>query len=174
MVDKEWTPDKSLFKDSMGRLYTQGLFLEQGYNTESAVYTLSDQDKEYQGKIYPSLRRLYLEMSDPTEYHFAIKYLWGWDHWLRITANKALLEEIEKWREELEVKLRAVGVRSIISASGMSFNAAKWVADGKWTLRRGRPSKEELEKERSIRERVAKEVESDSERILPFVRKDNA
>lgn len=169
----DYTPDRSKFKDSMGRYLTQSLFLEHGYNTETAVYTLSDEDKEYNGVIYPSLRRLYLLEADPTEYHFACKYLWGWDHWQRIVSNKALYVEIDRWRDELEVKLRAQGVRAIITSGvlGDSFNASKWVADGRWEIKRGRPSKEELEGEREKRAKIAAELESDSSRVYDFVRK---
>ncbi|MFM0827351.1 hypothetical protein, partial [Klebsiella oxytoca] len=60
--------DKKLLKDTMGRPLTQGLFLEIGYNTEYAVYTLEDEDKEYKGKTYPALKKLYLACEDPTEY----------------------------------------------------------------------------------------------------------
>ena len=52
--------DKSKFKDSGGRPITQSLFLEIGY-TDRAYYTLNDEDKEYNGSTYPSLKKLYLE-----------------------------------------------------------------------------------------------------------------
>lgn len=173
MSAKEFLPDRSKFKDPSGKLLTQSLFLENGYNTEYAMYTLSDEDKEYKGKVYPSLRRLYLEMMDPTEYEFATKYLWGWDHWQRIVANNLMTEAIEGWREELEVKLRSLAIRSIVKSSYDSYNAATWVADGKWKQKRGRPSKAELAKEKRIRERAASAADEDSERIVAFIKKDS-
>lgn len=171
----EFVPDKSKFKDPSGKLLTQSLFLENGYNTEYAMYTLSDVDKEYQGKTYPSLRRLYLEMMDPTEYEFANKYLWGWNHWQRIAANSLMTEAIEDWREELEVKLRSMAVKSIVISALGSYNAAKWVADGSWKQKRGRPSKAELAKEKRMRERAAQAADDDSDRIVDFItRKENS
>lgn len=165
--------DKSVFKDKMGRYITQGLFIDFKYDETYAVYTLEDEDKEYKGHLYPSLKRLYLEMMDVTEYDFANKYLFGWEHWLAIKNNKQLYERIERWQEELEIKVRARGVKSLLELSdGKNFNAAKWVADGNWQQKRGRPSKEEKERDRKIRERAMDEAVEEAARILPFVRKD--
>lgn len=160
-----WKPDRAKFKDDKGAYITQSLFLEVGYDADKAVYTFSDEDKEYQGKTYKSLRKLYLDMADPTEYHFATTYLWGWEHWQRIVNNKLLAVEIEKWRDELEVKLRAVGVRNIIAQSGTTMVAAKWVADGQWVTSRQRKTKEGKAKEKAVREKVADEVQKDGDRI---------
>lgn len=172
-MDENWTPDRSRLKDSMGRVITQSLFLENGYDTDLAVYTLTDEDKDYKGKVYPSLRRLYLECMDPTEYVFATTYLWGWEHWLRLQNNKLMQPHIASWREELEVKLRAQAIRQIRTAALGNFNAAKWIADGSWTTKtRGRPSKAELEREKKIRERAAEEGSADSDRIAYLVRKE--
>lgn len=164
---KGWLPDKSKFKDSRGRYITQSLFLENGYNTEFAVYTLTDEDKEYQGVVYPSLRRLYLECLDPTEYTFATKYLWGWEHWLRICDNSLMTQPIEQWREELEVRLRSIAITSIVASAPDSYNAAKWVADGSWQSQRGKAAQKRAKR---IREKVAQKVDEDSDRVVPFIR----
>lgn len=162
-------PDKSKFKDTAGKYITQNLFLEHSYDTEKAVYTFADEDKEYNGVIYPSLRKLYLEIADPTEYEFANTYLWGWEHWQRIAANKVLLERIERWREELEVKIRSQAVGSMLKMTSGNFNAAKWAADGHWNVKRGRPSKEEQERERKLRERALNELTEDSSRVIDIM-----
>lgn len=173
MDQEEFVPDRARFKDSMGRYVTQSLFLENGYDTDLAVYTLTDEDKDYKGKVYPSLRRLYLSCMDPTEYTFATTYLWGWEHWVRLQGNKLLQPAIASWREELEVALRAQAIRRIQAASLGNFNAAKWIADGSWSTKRGRPSKAELEREKKIREKAAEESADDSARIIHLVRKDD-
>src|SRR5574337_457896 len=95
--------DKSKMVDTNGIPLTQSLFLEMGYNTDYAMYTLKDRNHEYKGVLYPSLKALYLEESDPTEYLFADKYLLGYQHWKRICRNKMLLPYVEEWREELEI-----------------------------------------------------------------------
>jgi hypothetical protein len=97
--------DKSLMKDTMGRPLTQGLFLEFAYDTKFAIFTFNDEDKEYEGKIYTSLKKQFLSCEDPTEYEFATKYLLGWRHWLRMNENKQLKEEFDVWREEFEISV---------------------------------------------------------------------
>jgi hypothetical protein len=81
--------DKRRLKDKMGRPMTQALFLEIGYETDKAVYTLKDDDHTHNGVVYPSLKRLYLEMEDVVEYDFANTYLLGWSHWKRMNENMA-------------------------------------------------------------------------------------
>lgn len=124
--------DRQKLKDSMQRPLTQGLFLEVGYNTKYAVYTLKDEDCEYKGKTYPSLKRLYLEMEDPGEYEFATKYLANWNAWERILDNNLFRERIEGWRRELAMKLRSKGIKSMMEKAETSPMAAKWLADNGW------------------------------------------
>jgi hypothetical protein len=165
--------DRSKFKGPKGDYITQGLFIDFNYNDKYAVYCLSDTDKDYNGVTYPSLRRLYLEMQDVTEYEFATTHLHGWEHWQRILGNAILREHVEKWREELELKMQAVAVKAMLSKAAQGdFNAAKWLAAKGWLGQRGRPSKAELEKERRQREKLAAETKDDSARILSLVKKD--
>lgn len=163
------------FKDKMGRFITQGLFIDHRYDETYAVYTLHDEDMEYKGNLYPSLKRLFLEEEDPTQYYFANKYLYNWDHWLVMKNNKELYKEIERWEIELEVRMRAKGVKQLLELNKKgNFNAAKWVADGSWEVKRGRPSRAEREQERKIRERAMEEAAEESARVVPFLRKNDA
>lgn len=161
---------KDKFKDSGGRYLTQSLFLEYGYDTKYAVYSLADEDKTYDGVVYPSLKRLYLEVADPTGYEFAKIHLYNFEHWERICANKVLYKEIEGWERELEVLLRSRAIRQIMSLGYDSFQAAKWAADGHWNVKRGRPSKAEQEREKQIREDALDEARADSERVIHLIR----
>lgn len=153
--------------DSMGKMRTQSLFLELGYNDE-ACFTLKEEDHVYEGRTYPSLKRLYLESNDPTEYKFATEHLLGWKHWQRMCENKVIRKHIDEWREELEVKLRcqAIGDAIVLARSGQ-FQAAKWVADRGWATRAaGRPSKEEIERSKRIAERIDDEYSGDVVRMF--------
>lgn len=156
------TPSKDKMIDSMGRPITQSLFLEIGY-TDAAVYTLKDNDFEYNGKLLPSIKRLYLEIADPTEYEFATACFIGWSHWQRICENKAIRRHIEEWRMELEVKLRSRGVKAaIFAANGGNYQAAKWLADRGWDTRGpGRPSKADVERETKIQAAMSDEFSAD-------------
>ena len=153
--------------DSMNKPLTQSLFLEIGYS-DTAVYTLKEIDHEHNGKTYPSLKRLYIEMADPTEYQFAITYLLGWRHWKRLCDNKLLRSHIDEWREELEVKLRCQGVKqAMIAAESGSFQAAKWLTDRGWANKgAGRPSKETIEGEKKFQARIDSEYGDDVVRLF--------
>ena len=160
--------DRDKLRDSRGRPLTQSLFLEVGYNTDFAVYTNKDEDFEYKGKVYPSLKRLYLEHEDPIEYDFACTYLLGWNQWQRICANKVFSKMVDEWRMELELKLRSQSVRDVlnISTSDKGFQAAKWIAEKGWDKRSaGRPSKLDVERETKVQAAIAEEYSADVARL---------
>ena len=159
-------PSKADLVDTMGKPVTQSLFLEIGYS-DLAVYTLKDDHYTYNGKLYPSLKKLFIEMGDPTEYSFANTYLLGWRHWKRLCENKIVRKHIDEWREELEVKLRCEGILAAIDqARGGTFQAAKWLADRGWDKRgAGRPSKEEMEREKEFLRKVDDGYSADIVRI---------
>jgi len=159
-------PDKSQMLDTSGRPITQSMFLEVGYS-EAAIYTFKDNDHVYEGKTYPSLKRLYLLEEDPTEYDFANKYLLGWRHWNRLCENKLIRKEIDEWRIELEMKLRSRAVKEMIrSAEKGGVQASKWLADRGWEQRgAGRPSKADIASEKALMARVDNEYSSDIIRL---------
>lgn len=160
----------SRFKDSQGKWLTQSLFLEFNYN-EDALFTLDDQDKEYKGKLYTSLKRVYLEEEDTTEYLFANKYFGGWNHWKRLRGNKAISKHIDEAKDELELKLRSQGIKQIIehSKGDKGYQAAKWLADHGWDTRKaGRPSKSE------VKGQLAQMAKEEDEYSADILRLDNA
>lgn len=165
--EKLLLPTKDQMVDSTGRPMTQSLFLEAQYSPYS-IYTLKDEDYEYNGKLYPSIKKLYLETEDPTEYLFATKYLLGIKHWYRIYENKLMQPHIDEWRFELELKLRSKGVRQLIGAANKgSQSAAKFLVDKGWSERgAGRPSKEEMEKEKKILSNIQDEYADDFKRLV--------
>lgn len=163
--------DKAKLIDTMGRPLTQSLFIECGYNLQYAVFTFNDEDKVYQGKVYPSLKKLYLACEDPTEYQFAKKHLLGWNHWKRLNENKMLRTEFDEWREELEIAMRSDAVQAIrdMTADGTNFQAAKWLADRGWDKRgAGRPSKAEKERESRIQDAISGEMDADVIRMEKY------
>lgn len=163
--------EKEKLQDTMGRPLTQSLFLELQYS-EYAVYTLKEDDYEYKGKIYPSLKKLYLKEEDPTEYAFATKYLLGWQHWKRLCENKAIAKHIEEWREELELKLRCQAIRdmqNLCASESGNYSAAKFLADRGWEKRgAGRPSKADKERHLRVEERLDAEFGADVARMEDY------
>jgi hypothetical protein len=164
--------DKKRFLDVTGRPLTQGIFLEHQYDTNYAIYTLKDDDYFYEGKLYPSLKKLYLAEEDPTEYIFVEKHLLNWNQWKRLVANKKTKEFIDEWRDELELKLRAYAVRemqALINSENGSFQAAKYMADRGWDKRAaGRPSKAEKEKSLAIERHIEDDFKADVARMEDF------
>jgi hypothetical protein len=157
--------DRSNFKDDMGKWRTQALFYEYHINQECAVFTLKDDHLTVDGKTYYSMRKLYLEISDPTEYDFAITVLGSWPHWLRM-KKYFLKDHVKVWADELEMKLRSEGIlQNIKAAQNGNYNAAKWLADKGWEVQRGRPTKEEKEGRLKKEAAFDKAVEADMERI---------
>lgn len=163
--------DQALLLDTMGRPLTQSLFLELGYS-EYAVYTLKDSDYTYKGKIYPSLKRLYLKEEDVTEYDFATKHLLGWQHWKRLCENKQVRKHIDEWREELELKIRCQAVRdmqNLCASENGNYSAAKFLADRGWEKRgAGRPSKSEKDRHLRIEEKLDQEYGADVARLSDY------
>lgn len=152
--------------DSKQRYLTQSLFLEVAYN-EDAIFTFKEIDYTYNGKLYISLKNRYLELEDPTEYQFANMYLLGWKHWLKICDNKMLAAHVQEWRQELEYKLRAQAVKSMIGqAKTGSFQASKWLADRGWETRgAGRPKDEDIKREAAFAARAENEFTADIYRL---------
>ena len=162
-----WTPDKALMLDTAGKPLTQSLFLETTYS-EAAIYTLKDADYLYKGQFFPSIKRLYLEMEDISEYEFANRYFLSWDHWNRLAANKLLIPHVESWRQELSLKLTARGFDLMRKkASEGSLQAIKWLADKGWDVKPvGRPSKQEVENTKKTLAKREMEYASDFKRLM--------
>lgn len=160
--------DKSKMYDSQGRAYTQSLFLEIKYDENVAIYTLKNDDYIFKGKKFYSLKKLYLEECDPTEYLFVEKYLTSWDHWLKICDNMALNKHITDWRKELEYKLKSLAAKKMIDqAKQGNFQAAKWLSDKGWAEKvAGRPSKLDIENKIATDRRVISEYGDDIARLL--------
>lgn len=140
----------SQWKNEKNTWLTNALFLETCVidDRTNIRYTLQDEDVTVDGVTYPSLKRLYLEMEDPTEYLFATEYLGGWKHWKKIATSVKIRDLVEDWREELEVMLRAKGIINVRKqAYNGNYSASKWLADKGWDpklpAKRGAPSTEE-------------------------------
>ena len=156
------------FKDSNRRWLTQGLFFETAQNDKFLMYTLRDECS----KGLPSLKRLYLETMDYTEYRFANKYLGGWEHWQRLCSNALIGREIAKWREELEIKMVSEGLLQITDIARDTENkgrltAARFLAERGFKPKDsvGRPTKKQVEAQKGMDARVADSVSSDLDRL---------
>lgn len=153
----------------MGRLRTQSLFQEFKDPGYPAFFTLREQDyTDQDGNTYVSLRRLYIEAEDPTEYAFAQKAFGSWRHWDRIRNLQWFRPHWEDWKTELDVRLRSQGVEALISeARAGSVPAARYLASGEYkkAKKRGRPTSEEVTGERKRMAAEQADLDEDAERI---------
>ncbi len=166
--------DKTKLRDKGNRRLTQSLFLEYKFDPKFALYTLENEDRTYKGKLYPSLKRLYLIEEDIAEYQFATKHLYDWEQWQRMLSNKWVRKEIDIWREELEILLRSKALQKVMDLSDDgNFQASKFLADKGWDRTRGRPSKEEQTKLSKVEEKILDEFEADASRVANVVNLDD-
>lgn len=158
-------------KNTNGQWLKAALFFEHDQREpRQAVYTLKDEDLKHKGKTYVSLKAIYLKYNHaPTlEYEFANDHLGGWQHWEQLCKSPVVGPEIDMWREELEVKLRASSVKEVISVSKTEkgFQAARWLAESGYVPKAaGRPSKEQVEREARIQAGIKDDIDDMESRI---------
>lgn len=158
--------------DDLGRFRTLSLFLEHNWNHDKfqPIFTIKDRDYEKDGVMYISLRRLYLEIGDPTEYDFAVTVFGSWKHWQKLCNNRMFSDMLAEWREELEVKMRSDAIRSIVDSATSpgqgKVAAARYIAEKGWDKRKaGRPTNEQIKREAKIQGKIDSEVADDLSRL---------
>lgn len=160
----------------MGAFQTKGLFFETTIPEEREIFntkwTLKEEDHEHNGKIYLSMKRVYIEMEDVTEYEFAMATLGSYKHWERVLESPIIRPHVDQWRKELNLKLKARAMKSIIKSATedekLSFQAMKYLADNEYLdkkNKRGRPSKDEVKAELKREVEINKSFRDDAERI---------
>jgi hypothetical protein len=165
-------PIKNRFKSSNGVRYTKGLFLEESYEDRSSVlYTLKNEDHEG----YASLYRRYMDFRDPTEVKFANAYFDGWEHWQMICNSSWFKPYIKRWREELELHIRAEALSNILATSKDTdskffYEANKFILSGNWKPKPdkdavGRPSKESIREKAEELFMSAQQTDEDYKRL---------
>ncbi len=105
------------FRTSNNAFLLQSLFLEGTFLLGHEIYTLARNDRKKNGVTYPSLRRLYLETEDPTGYQFALKYLDGYEHFLRLKESSFFKPHLKEWEEELSVLLQSRAIAGILQTA---------------------------------------------------------
>ena len=166
-------PTNSPFKDKNGQWLTRALFLETNMVDHiEPMYTLKEEDfvDPSTGKLLPSLKKIYMEYNHipEYEYEFCKEHLGGLIHWRKLCGSQ-VGTYIAQWREELSVKIKANAMKSIILTAygdtAVSLQAAKYLSDSGYQMKRGRPSK--AEKEAKLKEdvQVNKQIEEDLRRM---------
>lgn len=186
----------SNFRSAVNKPMVAGLFFEKAHEsralTKKEVYPIFTIDTDYdlihtfysypkyletgvkepfEHRMY-SMKRLYLAHRDPQEYVFAESVLGSWDHWTKIATSKWARPYIEKWRLELEIKLRSESVQQLYKkAMSGDVNAGKFISSTSWKhiyRPAGKPSKTQVQAEAQKEAMFKKELSDDYERILDF------
>ena len=158
--------DNSVLKDVIGNFRTLSLFYETNITDLEPLFTLKDDDYTVGEATYMSMKQIYLSFDDPTEWEFVQSVFGNWRHWQKILGNKRLRSYIDQWRMELEIKLRSQAVRNMVKHSKQRDSAAKWLAEGTWKGKRGRPSKDEVERERKVQAGIEQDLDEHWARLV--------
>jgi hypothetical protein len=161
------------FKGTGGHLKTYDLFhgsLRPPKSDSEPLYTLNDEDYG----PYPSLKRLYMEMKDPTEILFAKEYFYSYQHWLACTKN-ALKDWIEPVREELEILLQAEALQRMFTMaddekSKNFYQANKLLLDKGWREKEKTTiaAKERIKQQAEELHQLDKEIDKDAALLKEF------
>lgn len=156
-----------IVKASQGKWLLKGMFFEMcppHKREEYCSFTLKEDDHEG----YVSMKKLYLQYNDPTEYQFAIEVLGNYSHWKLLSNCDWFKPYVESWRDEMEAKLTSEAVRQIALASmeEKGFQAAKWLAEKGYKEKQvGAKSKAAKAKEAKINQMVDEDLEKDAVRL---------
>ena len=156
-----------------GRYRTISLFWElRDAEDKQALFTTKPEDIVRDGVEYKSMKKLYFSYDHAPgfEYDFAIEVLGSWDHWQKlVTGSKELREMIQSWKDELDIRLKAQGIKAIMKHSldddPKGLQAAKYLVEKGYAKRAGRPSKEDVQRELKSDDKAAKDRADDLARI---------
>jgi len=164
--------DFSILKDPQGRYRTQSLFYETSSSSEfSEAYPPLFTTKADDHKGFLSLKKIYFSYDHipGMEYEFALEVFNSWDQWIKLSTESILRATIAEWREELDIRLKANAIKSILATSReespRGLQAARYMADRGYQVKRGRPSKAETERERKVAAGVSADLQNDMERL---------
>lgn len=152
-----------IFKNSNQVYLGRELFFETSAMEQKpyVLYTLKSDDYQPEGydQKLPSLRRLYLEEDDLTEFFVAEKYFDGQPHWKRLTSQEWFMKELAPLRDELQTKHQAQYLRSLRDDALKGDKVtARYLLDRveKSDQKAGRPTKAKIkqEAEKIVRESV--------------------
>lgn len=138
-------------------LPTQSMFYEMTYDKERDIdlclFTLSENDKEIKGRVYHSLKKLYLDMEDLSEYEFATVIFGSYRIWENLCSVKWFQKHLEVWRRELRIKIRGKALKEMIRSldgtkSPPSFNTMKYLAELDKTQGNTKLTKDKIRKEK--------------------------
>jgi len=166
----------STFRDDMNRWRSRSLFVETIYasviaNGTKPVFTLRETDHP---DGYLSLKKLYLSAMDPTEYRFAVSVFGSYECWENLCECDWFKPHVTIWRKELSLLLQAISLDHVSGATdALALTKHKWLyeqyraldGDAPKRSKRGRPSKEEVQRIAIEHARAKSVTNEDAERL---------
>jgi hypothetical protein len=157
------------FRNANNQRYTNALFYEApGLDKSCVIFTLKDVDHQTtDGRPLKSLYKAYMAEADPTEYYFATRHLDGLEHWENLCGSTFFKPFAERWRRELETKIKSDCINEIQKISQdaehkSQFAALTFLVNSGWKdkaqNRKGRPSKVQIKE-------AAREIAETSRRL---------
>jgi hypothetical protein len=115
--------------------------------TDTPIFTLRDEKEGYE-----SLRTLFVSLTveDPSEATFASVVFDDVGYWLKARENKILKPYVEEWREEADVKRKALAFNAIVhevkTGGKSAFSAAKFLIEEPYKDKRTPKTKAQVQK----------------------------
>lgn len=164
-------------KDPQGRFRTGSLFWELRRKEDGRderlppIFTTKEEDFTVDGVTYKSLKKVYMSYDHIPgfEYDFAMDTLGSWDHWQRLCTNGEISKLIKDWRTELEIKIKAEAMKTVLAQSRdreKGLTAARTLLGEEHKgAKRGRPSKEEVQRQQKIEAGIRDNIQEDMDRL---------
>ena len=133
--------------------------------TETPYHEPSDEEI---ANLYPK----FMSTLDPTEYKFAIKHVGSWELWQTMLKIPRIKIQVDKWRRELDVKIRSEALARILEASQGetrdALGANRYLLEANFLGKEkvGRPSKEAIATEAKKIVARNEQVEEDYKRLF--------
>lgn len=149
-------------KDNNNRYLTSEMFDDHPENRRNhnkiAPYSLyQHEDMTYEnGMVVKSMRKIFLELEDETGYECAITCLGNIDHWNRCLQSPKIKEEVEKWKEELQLRELALIKKACLQEIRTNGRSAMQAAKTLISLNNQDPNSL-TNRDKVSKERVAKE-----------------
>ena len=167
------------FKNFMGTHLLKPLFYEQIKEAADAylcLYTMKDYDHtilvDGEERVLPSIKRLFVEMEDITEYHFANEYFDNYQHWKKVRSTTWFQPLYEEMKEELTLKLQARAlkkIRDLEDHPDKGWMVNKYLLEEGYKDKkdtRGRPSKARIKEEADKLFKDKDDINEDYERLV--------
>ena len=153
MFDYASIKDKAV--DSYGRRVVLSLFSEFVRTDFTPLWSLHNDWKP-----------VFLAVADPSEYETAMQLIGDWEHYQLIRNHPKIKPIMDKWAQEVEVKLRSQAILRMVKHAGdpNGAAAAKWLAEGAF-MGRVLKNKQDKEQEKEVVDEISKRVSGDMERL---------